>query len=402
MPASRILVAVSVAVALLEQVPHSSAFSSSVLPSLRRSHVARAGSWRCNVQSAEQYKIVPSQLAESGGGWTIMGVKAPPKAGTVWARPRPNVGEVQKMGVGSYGTIYLGTDLKTGEEVAVKTEKDLGQKNSPLRSEAETLIELQGSHGVPDVFWLGKRELAGEDMNILVMELLGPDLEDLLEMLDTRQLSVKSTLMLGYQMIDALADIHEKGILHRDIKPENFLMGVKNHANNVYLIDFGMSAYYVDEDSNHLPERKGPDSLRGTLRYASTWKHDGVEQSRRDDVQELVFVLVYLMRPGLPWQEFEAKTFDGMESNKFQRTRQLNNVANMKRTIAPEKLCAGLPPQIAELHAYSKGLGFFDEPDYEWMKGKIQEAMDAAGYEWDFQYDWGSRVQVPKKRFGLF
>eukprot|EP00961_Rhodomonas_salina_P012881 173417-Rhodomonas_salina.2 len=105
----------------------------------------------------------------------------PPKAGTVWARPRPNVGEVQKMGVGSYGTIYLGTDLKTGEEetsplsgiqltwycarctqVAVKTEKDLGQKNSPLRSEAETLIELQGSHGVPDVFWLGKRELAGE------------------------------------------------------------------------------------------------------------------------------------------------------------------------------------------------------------------------------------------------
>lgn len=47
-------------------------------------------------------------------------------------------------------------------QVAVKTEKDLGQKNSPLRSEAETLIELQGSHGVPDVFWLGKRELAGE------------------------------------------------------------------------------------------------------------------------------------------------------------------------------------------------------------------------------------------------
>jgi len=305
------------------------------------------------------------------------------------------------MGVGSYGTIYLGTDLKTGEEVAVKTEKDLGQKNSPLRSEAETLIELQGSHGVPDVFWLGRRELGGESVNILVMELLGPDLEDLLEMMETRQMSEKTGLMLGYQMIDSLQDIHAKGIVHRDIKPENFLMGVKNHANNIYLIDFGMSGYYVDEDSNHLAERKGPEALRGTLRYASTWKHDGVEQSRRDDVQELMYVLVYLLRPGLPWQQYEAKTFDGLEENKFQRKMQLNKVATMKRTIAPEELCKGLPPQMAELVAYSNKLGFFDEPDYDWMKSKIQEAMDAAGYGWDYKYDWGSRAE-PKKRFGIF
>jgi len=306
------------------------------------------------------------------------------------------------MGVGSYGTIYLGTDLQTGEEVAVKTEPEIGQKFSPLRAEAETLIELQGGQGIPDVFWLGKRELGGETVNILVMELLGPDLEDLLEMMDTRVVSVKTGLMLAHQMIDALEHIHSKGILHRDIKPENFLMGVKEHANTVFLIDFGMSGYYVDEDSNHLPERKGPESLRGTLRYASTHKHAGIEQTRRDDVEELMYVLVYLMSGGLPWQQFEAKTFDGMETGKWQRARQLHKVATMKKDMPPAELCAGLPRQMVELVEYSKNLGFFDEPDYKWMEDKILEAAEEQGYTMDYNYDWGSRVVPKRKKFGIF
>jgi serine/threonine protein kinase len=88
---------------------------------------------------------------------------------------------------------------------------------------------------------VGKRELAGETCNILVMDLLGPDMEDLLEMMRTRQVSEKTGLMLTLQMLECLEHIHGKGVLHRDIKPENFLMGVKNKANNVYLIDYGMA-----------------------------------------------------------------------------------------------------------------------------------------------------------------
>ena len=57
----------------------------------------------------------------------------------------------------------------------MKAETDFGQKNSALRAEAEILISLQGGPGVPDVYWVGKRELAGQKCNILVMELLGPD-----------------------------------------------------------------------------------------------------------------------------------------------------------------------------------------------------------------------------------
>lgn len=101
-------------------------------------------------------------VQEIGGGWTIQGLKPPPKQGTVWARPRPKVGEVQKMGSGSFGTIYLGTDLLTGGEVAVKAEPDYGKKDSPLKAEAEILIQLQDGPGTPQVYWVGQRSLNGQ------------------------------------------------------------------------------------------------------------------------------------------------------------------------------------------------------------------------------------------------
>ncbi|KAJ1480744.1 kinase-like domain-containing protein, partial [Baffinella frigidus] len=149
----------------------------------------------------------------------------------------------KSLGVGSFGKLYLATDLKTGEEVAVKAETDLGKKTSPLRAEAEVrvLIHLQGGPGIPSVYWVGKRELAGENCNILVMDLLGPDMEDLLEMMRVRKVSLKTGLMLTLQMLECLEHIHGQGVLHRDIKPENFLMGVRDNANKVYLIDYGMA-----------------------------------------------------------------------------------------------------------------------------------------------------------------
>ena len=364
----------------------------------RRGAAASASSWTMD----GQYKIVPSQLEGTGGGWTIQGVKPPPAQGTVWARPRPGVGEVQEMGVGSFGRIYLGTDLLSGAEVAVKAETDFGQKNSALRAEAEILISLQGGPGVPDVYWVGKRELAGQACNILVMELLGPDMEDLLEMMNRRTVSEKTGLMLAWQMIDCLEHIHSRGLIHRDIKPENFLMGVKERANKVYLIDYGLSGYFVDDKNEHLPPRKTNDPLRGTLRYASVNKHEGMEQSRRDDVEEVMYVLIYMMLGRLPWMKEEARTFDGLEKQRWARDRQLKRVFEAKKFAKPDELCRGLPDQIAEMLEYVRGLDWYDTPDYALLKSKVEEAMFERNYAMDYAFDWGNRVLPKKKVFGLF
>jgi len=220
--------------------------------------------------------------------------------------------------------------------------------------------------------------------------------------MNRRTVSEKTGLMLAWQMIDCLEHIHSRGLIHRDIKPENFLMGVKERANKVYLIDYGLSGYFVDESNEHLPVAKTKDPLRGTLRYASVNKHEGFEQSRRDDMEELIYVIVYMMVGRLPWMKEEARTFDGLEKQKWARDRQLKRVYEGKRDVKPEELCQGLPSQIAELLGYVRGLGWYDTPDYAWMKSKIDEAMFERNYSMDYAYDWGNRELPKKKMFGIF
>mmetsp|Transcript_32558 Transcript_32558/g.79925 ORF Transcript_32558/g.79925 Transcript_32558/m.79925 type:complete len:423 (+) Transcript_32558:155-1423(+) len=356
------------------------------------------------------YTVIPSALKEEGGGWTIKGMAPPPKQGTVWARARPKVGEVKKMGSGSFGTIYLGTDLKTGAEVAVKTEIDFGQ-DSMLKHEGDMLIQLQGCPGISQVYWIGSRELAGQDQNIMVMDLLGPDMEHLLEFLNKRTFTAKTGLMIARQMMDCLDAIHSKGILHRDIKPENFLMGVGKNANKVYLVDFGLADWYVDESGEHLLESKtDPHDMRGTVRYASVNKHKGISESRRDDLQETLYVLVYLMCGPLPWQSSELGTMDGLSDSKsgVSRRNQLELIAQTKEFTSSEDLVArgiGVPEPVQRLVAefldYCKGLEYADCPDYDYLRRRIDEVMKDMKYEFDYNYDWGNKAP-PSVPSGFF
>lgn len=120
------------------------------------------------------------------------------------------------------------------------------------------------------------------DMNILVMELLGPSLEDVFNLCG-RKMNLKSTLMIAIQMLERIEFVHRKEFLHRDVKPDNFLMGVGANAQRLYLIDFGLAKKYKQKDGAHIPYRDNK-NLTGTARYASLNTHLGIEQGRRDDL----------------------------------------------------------------------------------------------------------------------
>jgi len=101
-------------------------------------------------------------------------------------------------------------------------------RHPQLHYESKLYMLLQGGTGIPHLKWFG---VEGE-YNVMVIDLLGPSLEDLFNYC-SRKFSLKTVLMLADQMISRVEYMHTKGFLHRDIKPDNFLMGLGRKANQV-------------------------------------------------------------------------------------------------------------------------------------------------------------------------
>jgi casein kinase 1 len=147
--------------------------------------------------------------------------------------------------------------------------------------------------------------------------------------------------------------VHEERIIHRDIKPDNFLIGIGKKQHYVYIIDFGLAKRFRDpKTGEHIPYRDGK-NLTGTARYASVNTHVGIEQSRRDDLESIVYILIYFLKGELPWQGVKAKT----------KSEKKEKIKNQKKFVTIGEMCFGLPPQFNELLTYVKNLKFDEIPN---------------------------------------
>ncbi|KAF8093562.1 hypothetical protein N665_0383s0187 [Sinapis alba] len=278
----------------------------------------------------------------------------------------------RKIGSGSFGEIYLGTDVQTNEEVAIKLES-VKTAHPQLSYESRIYRVVQSGTGIPNIKWFGVEG----DYNVLVMDLLGPSLEDLFGYCN-RKFTLKTVLMLADQMINRLEFIHSKSYLHRDIKPDNFLMGLGRRSNQVYIIDFGLAKKFRDSSTHrHIPYRENK-SLIGTPRYASLNTHLGIEQSRRDDVESLGYILMYFLMGSLPWQGLKA----GNKKQKYDK------ISEKKVSTSIETLCRGHPTEFASYFHYCRSLRFDDKPDYAYLKRLFRNLFIREGFQFDFVFDW--------------
>lgn len=279
---------------------------------------------------------------------------------------------VKKIGSGSFGEIFLAYHIEKGEEVAVKLEKS-DSKYPQLELEYRVYRLLQGGIGIPKFISYSKES----GYNVLIIELLGPCLENLFQYCRQR-FTLKTVLMLADQMISRVEYMHQKYLIHRDIKPDNFLIGSDKRTSQVYIIDFGLTKKYFDHKTmTHIPYREGK-SLTGTARYASINTHLGIEQSRRDDLEGLGYVFMYFLRGSLPWQGLNGAT----KKEKYQ------NILEKKIETTVEDLCKNFPTEFTIYLNYCKSIRFEDKPDYSYLKRIFKELFFKQGYQYDYMYDW--------------
>jgi len=277
----------------------------------------------------------------------------------------------KKIGTGSFAEIFEGTDIFDNSSVAIKLEHN-SVKYPQLLFEAKLLKSIPGT-GIPTMNWFG---IAGE-YNAMVMELLGQNLEDLFNYCG-KKFSLKTILMITIQLIERIKHVHDNNYIHRDIKPQNFLVGKDKAAKTIYLIDFGLAKRYRDEHTHiHIPLKENR-NLTGTARYSSCNAHNGLEQSRRDDMESIGYLLLYLFKEKLPWQGLKCKD----KQEKYAKIKE------MKISITPEKLCEGFPNEFAKYLNMVKKLGFEEEPAYKNYIQMFMNLFKAKDFEMDYVYDW--------------
>jgi len=294
----------------------------------------------------------------------------------------------RKIGSGSFGDIHIGSNVQTGEEVAVKLES-VKAKMPQVLYEAKLYKIIAGHPGIPNVHWYG---CEGE-YNVMVMDLLGPSLEDLFNFCD-RKFSLKTLLMLADQMVTLIEYVHSKNFLHRDIKPENFVMGIGREQTQLFIIDFGLAKKYRNPyTQEHIPYRENK-QLTGTARYASINTHVGLEQSRRDDLEAIGYVLLYFGRGSLPWQGMKGTTKEEKYKKIFEK----------KDANSPEVLGKHLPPEFTTYLVYCKGLDFEDRPNYAFPRMIFADLFARERCDNDLVFDWDIRnaqeQEQQEARFG--
>ena len=309
-----------------------------------------------------------------------------------------NYNLIKLLGYGAFGEIILAYDNNSRQLRAIKFEI-MNAKNAQLKHEytiyeqlniieekkktnkkekelyqgtmdAETINKITMNYidklnnkaiGIPKVYYFDKIE---NRFNYMVMDFLGPSLSDLFQLMQ-KKFSLQTVCMCGMQMICRLEYIHEKGYIHRDIKPENFVTGINDDSNTIYIIDFGLSQRYKDKKTGaHNPYRENRQMI-GTVRYASINTQIGIEQSRRDDIEAMGYVLVYLALGRLPWQRA------GKEKGKG----HLAKVLEKKLITPPEILCKKLPKQFSFIFQYIRKLKYEERPDYNMIKCLLADLL---------------------------
>ena len=267
---------------------------------------------------------------------------------------------IEKISEGSFGSVFKAENIRTKENVAIKFEIKIDNLKS-LKNEAKIYQYLGKINGFPQLKMFGTTD----KVNYLVIDLLGKSLSNTI--VHFNKLSLKTTLLIGIQIINRIKVLHENQLLHRDIKPSNFLFGLEKDTTKLYLVDFGFSKRYI-YNGNHIQEKKITKIL-GSPNFVSLNIHNHIEPSRRDDLESCIYIMLSMLFGKLVW-------FD--KSN-------LNDIYKLKEQII---LSEEVPTFIKILLNYVRKMKFDETPDYNYIINIIIETFKTNLFENNDKFEW--------------
>lgn len=277
----------------------------------------------------------------------------------------------RKVGEGRFGKVYKCTNKENGELLAVKREED-DSRLSYLQHEAAVYSRLRDSVGFPDLKWFGRQGNA----SFLVLPYLGRSLHQLLSECGGK-FTLKTVLMIAHQLLCRLEFLHRKGIVHCDLNPRNILVGHGRNRWTFFLIDFGLSRFFLDENGNHVPCQDDC-QIAGTMRYISLNVHHKKTCSRRDDLESLAYILIFMLRGTLPWAGLRENTIARME----------RKVRKLKETTPLGEICEGIPREFQTFLNEVRKLGYDEEPKYAQYREMFMNLFRSCGFLYDLKFDW--------------
>ena len=298
---------------------------------------------------------------------------------------------------GAFSEIFVGKHSLSGTYCALKICRPHSGSRALIEWESDVLIKMQRYPFVAR--HLGIYEVPGgansPDLSnkVLAMGLLGPNISAMRRNQLGTQFPLAASLHIVLQMLHCVEALHQEGFVHRDLKPSTFCIqrlnsnvddrsapsqsSKKSQHLRLCMLDFSQSRQYILPGSGHgdsakvRPARSSCE-FRGTSLYSSYNAHMQQDLGRRDDIWSLFYMLVDMLRGGLPWRKFQ----DDAKKCELLKKYYLSK---------PEELLFDLPSvilsQMLELHNLIASLSFSEKPDYgriaDLFRKMINEASEA-------------------------